>query len=78
MVSEPEWCAVPCGYAAQAVLRDVSAHVVQEVGRFATPLDAYPPGDTVFLLTRGQYYGCLATVPKPFYHLNHLSCFTHL
>ncbi|XP_012550791.2 5'-3' exoribonuclease 1 [Bombyx mori] len=62
MVYEPEWCEVPCGYAYQAVVRDVSAHVVQEVNRFSTLQEAYPPGDTVFLLTPGQYYGCLATV----------------
>lgn len=62
MVSEPEWCSVPCGYARHAVLRDVSAFVMEGKGRFATPQEAYPAGDRVFLLTQGQYYGCLATV----------------
>ncbi|XP_049866314.1 5'-3' exoribonuclease 1 isoform X2 [Pectinophora gossypiella] len=62
MVQDPEWCSVPCGYALQAVVKDVSAHIVQEAGKYSTPLEAYPPGDHVFLLTQGQYYGCLATV----------------
>ncbi|XP_063890311.1 5'-3' exoribonuclease 1 isoform X1 [Helicoverpa armigera] len=62
MVQEPEWCSVPCGYAHQAVVKDVRAHVIQEGGKFSTPQEAYPPGDTVFLLTQGQHYGSLATV----------------
>ncbi|CAG9784859.1 unnamed protein product [Diatraea saccharalis] len=62
MVSEPEWCSIPCGYALHAVVKDVSAHIMQDVGKFSTPQEAYPPGDKVFLLTQGQYYGCLATV----------------
>lgn len=62
MVAEPEWCTVPCGYAYQTVLKDVSAHIVQEADKFSTPQEAYPPGDHVFLLMQGQYYGCLATV----------------
>uniref|UniRef100_A0A2A4JDB6 5'-3' exoribonuclease 1 n=1 Tax=Heliothis virescens TaxID=7102 RepID=A0A2A4JDB6_HELVI len=61
MVQEPEWCSVACGYAHQAVLRDVRAHTIQEGGKFSTPQEAYPPGDTVFLLTQGQHYGSLAT-----------------
>ncbi|CAB3243400.1 unnamed protein product [Arctia plantaginis] len=62
MVQEPEWCSVPCGYAAHAVVRDVRAHVLQEGGRYSTPQEAYPPGDRVFLLTHGQHYGAMATV----------------
>lgn len=62
MVQEPEWCSIPCGYAAQAVLREVRAHVIQEGGKFSTPQEAYPPGDSVFLLTQGQHYGAHATV----------------
>ncbi|KAJ8732983.1 hypothetical protein PYW07_015582 [Mythimna separata] len=61
MVQEPEWCSVPCGYASQAVVRDVRAHIIQEGGKFSTPQEAYPPGDTVFLLTQGQHYGAHAT-----------------
>ncbi|XP_075970890.1 5'-3' exoribonuclease pacman isoform X2 [Anticarsia gemmatalis] len=62
MVQEAEWCAVPCGYALQAVVPDVRAHVIQEGGQFSTPQEAYPPGSHVFLLTAGQHYGSLATV----------------
>ncbi|XP_028162339.1 5'-3' exoribonuclease 1 [Ostrinia furnacalis] len=62
MVREPEWCSVACGYARHAVVTDVSAHVVAQTSRFHTPQEAYPPGDKVFLLTQGQYYGCLATL----------------
>ncbi|CAH0626780.1 unnamed protein product [Chrysodeixis includens] len=62
MVQEPEWCSIPCGYAYQAVVKDVRAHVIQEGGRYSTPQEAYPPGDTVFLLTQGQHYGSMATV----------------
>ncbi|KAL0891892.1 hypothetical protein ABMA27_015146 [Loxostege sticticalis] len=62
MVREPEWCSVPCGYALHAVVTDVSAHVIQQANQFSTPQEAYPPGDQVFLLTQGQYYGCYATV----------------
>ncbi|XP_026751467.1 5'-3' exoribonuclease 1 isoform X2 [Galleria mellonella] len=58
---EPEWCQVPCGYALQAVVRAaVDLHGAPT--RYRTPQEAYPSGDTVFLLTPGQYYGCLATV----------------
>ncbi|XP_060800903.1 5'-3' exoribonuclease 1 [Amyelois transitella] len=59
---EPEWCSVACGYAYQAIVKDVKEHVLQLAGRFSTPQEAYPAGDEVFLLTQGQYYGCLATV----------------
>ncbi|RVE39742.1 hypothetical protein evm_015608, partial [Chilo suppressalis] len=62
MVSEPEWCTIPCGYALHAVVKDVSAHIIQEATKFSTPQEAYPIGDKVFLLTQGQYYGCLASV----------------
>ncbi|CAH0700170.1 unnamed protein product [Spodoptera exigua] len=62
MVQEPEWCSVPCGYALQAVVTDVRAHIIQEGGRFSTPQEAYPTGDSVFLLTQGQHYGAHATV----------------
>ncbi|XP_073951725.1 5'-3' exoribonuclease pacman isoform X1 [Choristoneura fumiferana] len=62
MVLEPEWCSIPCGYAYQAVVADVREHVIQEAGKFSTPQEAYPPGDKVFLLTAGQYYGCMAQV----------------
>ncbi|XP_061709907.1 5'-3' exoribonuclease 1 isoform X1 [Cydia pomonella] len=62
MVFEPEWCSIACGYAYQAVVRDVSEHVIQEAGKFSTPQEAYPVGSKVFLLTQGQYYGCMATV----------------
>ncbi|KAJ8731787.1 hypothetical protein PYW08_014517 [Mythimna loreyi] len=62
MVQEPEWCSIPCGYASQAVVRDVRAHIIQEGGKFSTPQEAYPPGDSVFLLTQGQHYGSHATV----------------
>ena len=62
MVQEPEWCAIPCGYAAQAVLRDVRAHVLPDGGQYSTPQEAYPPGSSVFLLTHGQHYGAHATV----------------
>lgn len=62
MVQEPEWCTVQCGYAYQAVVKDVKAHIIQEGGKFSTPQEAYPPGDNVFLLTYGQHYGSLATV----------------
>ncbi|XP_063821107.1 5'-3' exoribonuclease 1 [Ostrinia nubilalis] len=67
MVREPEWCSVACGYARHAVVTDVSAHVVAQPSRFHTPQEAYPPGDKVFLLTQGQYYGCLATVSFSLY-----------
>ncbi|XP_053603077.1 5'-3' exoribonuclease 1 isoform X2 [Plodia interpunctella] len=62
IVLEPEWCSVPCGYAYQAIVKDVKEHVLQLAGKFSTPQEAYPPGEPVFLLTQGQYYGCLATV----------------
>lgn len=62
MALEPEWCAVPCGYALQAVVCNVAAHQADVTTRFSTPQEAYPPGERVFLLTQGQYYGCLATV----------------
>ncbi|KAJ2946889.1 hypothetical protein O0L34_g16222 [Tuta absoluta] len=62
MVQEPEWCSVPCGYALQATVKDVSAYIVQGTDKYSTPQQAYPPGDNVFLLTQGDYYGCLATV----------------
>ncbi|KAG6439429.1 hypothetical protein O3G_MSEX000765, partial [Manduca sexta] len=61
MSRQGEWCAVPCGHALQAVLRSVPAHRAPPVRAPATG-DAYPPGSTVFLLTQGQYYGCMATV----------------
>ncbi|KAL4710442.1 hypothetical protein ACJJTC_008844 [Scirpophaga incertulas] len=62
MTSEPEWCTVPCAYALQAVVKDVSAYIMQEPRRFSNPNDAFPTGDKVFLLSKGQYYGCLALV----------------
>ncbi|XP_050557278.1 5'-3' exoribonuclease 1 isoform X1 [Spodoptera frugiperda] len=62
MVQEPEWCAVPCGYALQAVVPDVSAHIIHEGGRFSTLQEAYPNGDSVFLLTPGPHYGAHATI----------------
>ncbi|CAH1644535.1 unnamed protein product [Spodoptera littoralis] len=62
MVEEPEWCTIPCGYALQAVVTDVTAHILQEGGRFSTLQEAYPNGDSVFLLTQGQHYGAHATV----------------
>ncbi|CAK1604510.1 unnamed protein product [Parnassius mnemosyne] len=62
MVQDPEWCEVACGYALQAVVARAAAYVHEAPGKFLSPQQAYPPGDTVFLLTHGQYYGCMATV----------------
>lgn len=62
MVLEPEWCSVACGYALQAIVCNVNAYVADVTTKFATPQEAYPPGENVFLLTQGQYYGCLAKV----------------
>ncbi|CAH2075536.1 unnamed protein product, partial [Iphiclides podalirius] len=62
MVQEPQWCSVPCGYALQAaVWGAAAASAPAPPAAFRTPREAYPPGDRVFLLTHGQYYGCLAT-----------------
>lgn len=62
MTLEPEWCQVPCGYALQAVVTDVKAHVIETVTKYSTPQEAFPSGGEVFLLTQGQYYGSLAKV----------------
>ncbi|CAK1552844.1 unnamed protein product [Leptosia nina] len=62
MVMEEEWCQTPCGYALQAVVADAKAANLRPPAKFLTITDAYPTGDSVFLLTQGQYYGCLATV----------------
>ncbi|GBP27597.1 5'-3' exoribonuclease 1 [Eumeta japonica] len=59
---EPEWCTVPCGYALQAVVKDVHAHIAAVATRYSTPEEAFPPGDKVFLITQGPYYGCMAKV----------------
>ncbi|CAH0728977.1 unnamed protein product, partial [Brenthis ino] len=55
-----QWCAVACGYALQAVVRAARAPAPPPAP--PAPRAAYPPGDTVFLVTKGQYYGCMATV----------------
>ncbi|XP_045534425.1 5'-3' exoribonuclease 1 [Papilio machaon] len=62
MVRKAEWCEVPCGYALQAVVPSANAYVTQTPGKFCSPQEAYPAGDHVFLLTQGQYYGCLAKI----------------
>ncbi|XP_068630377.1 5'-3' exoribonuclease 1 [Battus philenor] len=62
MVQEAEWCDIACGYALQAVVPKASSYVSETPAKYRTPQEAYPPGDNVFLLTQGQYYGCLATV----------------
>lgn len=62
MAQEPEWYTIPCGYAHQAVLKDVSSYIINEPSRYSTASEAYAPGDHVFLLTQGPHYGCLATV----------------
>ncbi|XP_052738346.1 5'-3' exoribonuclease 1 [Bicyclus anynana] len=64
MVLEEEWCKVACGYALQSVVAAVATHP-RPPAKFLTPRDAYPPGDHCFLLTNGQYYGCMATVKVP-------------
>ncbi|CAH2107035.1 unnamed protein product [Euphydryas editha] len=61
MALEEQWSSVPCGYALQAILAELPAALLPPV-RYRTPQQAYPPGDHVFLLTQGQYYGCMATV----------------
>ncbi|XP_013136555.1 PREDICTED: 5'-3' exoribonuclease 1 [Papilio polytes] len=61
MVRKAEWCEVPCGYALQAVL-PVAAYHTTTHHRFCSPQEAYPVGEHVFLLTQGQYYGCLAKI----------------
>ncbi|XP_045764517.1 5'-3' exoribonuclease 1 isoform X1 [Maniola jurtina] len=61
MVREEEWCKVACGYALQGVVSAVATQM-QPPTKFLTPRQAYPPGDHCFLLTNGQYYGCMATV----------------
>ncbi|CAH2216259.1 jg24358, partial [Pararge aegeria aegeria] len=60
MVMEEEWCKVACGYALQGVVSAVATQI-RPPSKFLTPREAYPPGDHCFLLTNGQYYGCLAT-----------------
>ncbi|VVD04059.1 unnamed protein product [Leptidea sinapis] len=62
MVLEEDWCTMPCGYALQAIVPNVKCSQLRPPTKFYTPAEAYPPGDSVFLLTQGQYYGCLATV----------------
>ncbi|XP_045446077.1 5'-3' exoribonuclease 1 [Melitaea cinxia] len=61
MALEEQWSSVPCGYALQATLAALPAALLPPL-RYRTPQQAYPPGDRVFLLTRGPYYGCEATV----------------
>ncbi|XP_047526859.1 5'-3' exoribonuclease 1 isoform X3 [Vanessa atalanta] len=62
MALEEQWCTVSCGYALQATLATLPGAQQRPPARYLTPQQAYPPGDQVFLLTQGQYYGCLATV----------------
>ncbi|XP_047520922.1 5'-3' exoribonuclease 1 isoform X3 [Pieris napi] len=62
MAMEEEWCDTPCGYAFQAIVANAKASELKPPAKYLTPTEAYPTGDTVFLLTQGQYYGCLATV----------------
>ncbi|OWR44090.1 5'-3' exoribonuclease 1 isoform 1 [Danaus plexippus plexippus] len=52
MVMEDQWCSVPCGYAWQAVV--CGALAPSAPVKYRTPLEAYPPGDHVFLLTMGH------------------------
>lgn len=61
MALEEQWSSVPCGYALQATLAALPAALLPPL-KYRTPQQAYPPGDRVFLLTRGPYYGCEATV----------------
>ncbi|CAG4976578.1 unnamed protein product [Colias eurytheme] len=62
MVLEEEWCEMACGYALQATVANAKATMLKPPAKFLTPGEAYPAGDKLFLLTMGQYYGCLAVV----------------
>lgn len=64
MAMEEEWCGISCGYALQAIVANAKASELKPPTKFLTPAEAYPMGDTIFLLTQGQYYGCIAAVSR--------------
>ena len=71
LTQREQWCRVACGYALQAAVRNARAHA--PAPRPLSPRAAFPAGDALFLVTKGQYYGCEATVSVCFSSLIYAS-----